>query len=92
MVRPGDGASYVIPMAWIDPAFAKGQLNLLLREWYMHPNGQLPTFDGNFSGVNLPVHVWACWRVYKMKGVRGARGVCGWGRVFKSCCSISRGG
>ena len=73
MVRPVDGASYVIPMARIDPAFAKGQLNLLLRGWYMHPNGQLPAYDGNFSGVNLPVHVWACRRVYKMTGVRGAR-------------------
>src|SRR5258708_24020221 len=43
-------------------------LNLFLREWYMHPNGQIPAYEWNFSDVNPPVHAWACWRVYKMTG------------------------
>jgi hypothetical protein len=55
-------------MALIDPQFAKDQLILLLREWYMHPNGQLPAYEWNFSDVNPPVHAWAAWRVYKIAG------------------------
>jgi hypothetical protein len=61
-----DLAFHMIPMARVDPAFAKGQLELLLREWYMHPNGQMPAYEWNFSDVNPPVHAWACWRVYKI--------------------------
>ena len=57
----------------MDPAFAKEQLILLLREWYMHPNGQLPAYEWAFSDVNPPVHAWACWRVYKKTGPRGRR-------------------
>ncbi len=68
-----DLAFHMIPFARIDPHFAKDQLNLLLREWYMHPNGQIPAYEWNFSDVNPPVHAWACWRVYKMSGARGAR-------------------
>ncbi len=68
-----DLAFHMLPMARVDPAFAKAQLNLLLREWYMHPNGQLPAYEYNFSDVNPPVHAWACWRVYKVTGARGAR-------------------
>ncbi len=68
-----DLAFHMVPMARIDPAFAKAQLNLLLREWYMHPNGQIPAYEWNFSDVNPPVHAWACWRVYKMTGPRGGR-------------------
>jgi len=60
-------------MARVDPHFAKEQLLLLLREWYMHPSGQLPAYEFNFSDVNPPVHAWACWRVYKMTGARGQR-------------------
>jgi hypothetical protein len=78
-----DLAFHMIPMARIDPAFAKGQLNLLLREWYMHPNGQMPAYEWNFSDVNPPVHAWACWRVYKMTGERGARDRVWLGRVFQ---------
>jgi len=78
-----DLAFHMIPMARIDPAFAKGQLNLLLREWYMHPNGQLPAYEWNFSDVNPPVHAWACWRVYKMTGVRGSRDRVWLARVFQ---------
>jgi len=68
-----DLAFHMIPFARIDPRFAKDQLNLLLREWYMNPNGQIPAYEYNFSDVNPPVHAWACWRVYKMSGPRGAR-------------------
>ena len=63
----------MIPFAQIDPDFAKEQLVLLLREWYMHPNGEIPAYEFAFSDVNPPVHAWACWRVYKMTGPRGHR-------------------
>ncbi|HRX82924.1 MAG TPA: glucosidase, partial [Pirellulaceae bacterium] len=59
-----DSAFHLIPFAKIDPYFAKEQAILFLREWYMHPNGQLPAYEWNFSDVNPPVHAWACWRVY----------------------------
>jgi hypothetical protein len=62
-----DLAFHCIPLALIDPEFAKDQLLLLLREWYMHPNGQLPAYEWNFSDVNPPVHAWAVWRVYKIE-------------------------
>jgi hypothetical protein len=68
-----DLAFHMITMASIDPDFAKEQLLLLLREWYMHPNGQIPAYEFSFSDVNPPVHAWACWRVYKMTGERGHR-------------------
>jgi hypothetical protein len=68
-----DLAFHMIPLARIDPAFAKEQLLLFLREWYMHPNGQLPAYEFNLSDVNPPVHAWACWRVYKLTGPRGGR-------------------
>ena len=57
---------HCVTMALIDPEFAKEQLILFLREWYMHPNGQLPAYEWNFSDVNPPVHAWAAWRVYKI--------------------------
>ncbi len=62
-----DLAFQCIPFARIDPDFAKAQLILLLREWYMHPNGQLPACEWQFSDVNPPVHAWAVWRVYKIE-------------------------
>ena len=68
-----DLAFHMIPMAAIDPEFAKAQMLLMLREWYMHPNGQIPAYEFAFSDVNPPVHAWACWRVYKMTGKRGHR-------------------
>ena len=61
-----DLAFHMIPFARIDGQFAKEQLGLLLREWYMHPNGQLPAYEFAFSDVNPPVHAWAAWRVYKI--------------------------
>jgi hypothetical protein len=78
-----DLAFHMIPFARIDPHFAKDQLNLLLREWYMHPNGQIPAYEWNFSDVNPPVHAWACWRVYKMTGARGKRDRLFLARVFQ---------
>jgi Mannosylglycerate hydrolase MGH1-like glycoside hydrolase domain/Glycosyl hydrolase family 63 C-terminal domain len=62
-----DLAFHCIPLALIDPDFAKKQLILLLREWYMHPNGQLPAYEWVFGDVNPPVHAWAAWRVYKIE-------------------------
>jgi hypothetical protein len=56
----------MLPTALIDPQFAKDQLILLTREWYQHPNGQLPAYEWNFSDVNPPVHAWAAWRVFKI--------------------------
>jgi hypothetical protein len=61
-----DSAFHMIPFALIDPDFAKSQLQLFLREWYMHPNGQLPAYEWAFDDVNPPVHAWACWRVYQI--------------------------
>ncbi len=61
-----DLAFHMIPFARIDGKFAKDQLGLLLREWYMHPNGQIPAYEFAFSDVNPPVHAWAAWRVYKI--------------------------
>jgi hypothetical protein len=61
-----DTAFHMIPYALIDPDFAKRQLALFLREWYMHPNGQIPAYEWALSDVNPPVHAWACWRVYKI--------------------------
>jgi len=67
-----DLAFHCIPLAQVDPDFAKEQLVLMLREWYMHPNGQLPAYEWAFGDVNPPVHAWAAWRVYKIeKRIRG---------------------
>src|SRR5437870_7085025 len=68
-----DLAFHMVSFARVDPQFAKEQLLLFLREWYMHPNGQIPAYEFAFSDVNPPVHAWAVWRVYKMTGERGAR-------------------
>ena len=62
-----DLAFHCIPLALVDPEFAKKQLILLLREWYMHPNGQLPAYEWAFGDVNPPVHAWAALRVYKIE-------------------------
>ncbi len=69
-----DLAFHTVPIALIDPDFAKEQLILLLREWYMHPNGQLPAYEWAFGDVNPPVHAWAAWRVYKIDKKRTGRG------------------
>jgi hypothetical protein len=61
-----DLAFHCIPLALLDAEFAKQQLVLLGREWYQHPNGQVPAYEWNFSDVNPPVLAWATWRVYKI--------------------------
>ncbi len=67
-----DLAFHTVALSLVDPDFAKDQLILLLREWYMHPNGQLPAYEWAFGDVNPPVHAWAAWRVYKIeKRIRG---------------------
>lgn len=62
-----DTAFHCIPLAMIDPDFAKKQLDLLTREWYMHPNGQLSAYEWNFGDVNPPVHAWATFRTFKIE-------------------------
>ena len=62
-----DTAFHLIPLVLIDPEFAKNQLILLTREWFMHPNGQIPAYEWNFSDVNPPVHAFAAWRIYKIE-------------------------
>jgi hypothetical protein len=74
-----DLAFHMLPFTKLDPQYAKDQLVLLLREWYMHPNGQIPAYEFAFGDVNPPVHAWSCWRTYKMTGDRGKRD-----RVFLS--------
>jgi len=69
-----DLAFHCVPMALVDAEFAKQQLTLMLREWYMHPNGQLPAYEWAFGDVNPPVHAWAAWRVYKIEKKRTGRG------------------
>lgn len=78
-----DLAFHMVPLARIDPDFAKQQLLLLLREWYMHPNGQIPAYEWAFGDVNPPVHAWAAWRVYKITGAKGNRDRVFLGRVFQ---------
>ncbi|MGL4620839.1 MGH1-like glycoside hydrolase domain-containing protein [Chroococcidiopsis sp.] len=62
-----DLAFHVIPLATIDPDFAKRQMDRLTREWYLHPNGQIPAYEWHFSDVNPPVHAWGTWRVYQIE-------------------------
>ncbi|THH00906.1 hypothetical protein EW026_g1701 [Hermanssonia centrifuga] len=62
-----DTAFHCIPLAVVDPAFAKKQLDLLTREWYMKPDGQIPAYEWNFGDVNPPVHAWATFRVFKIE-------------------------
>lgn len=68
-----DLSFHCITLSLVDSEFAKEQLSLLLREWYMHPNGQLPAYEWALGDVNPPVHAWAAWRVYKIEKKR--RGV-----------------
>jgi hypothetical protein len=68
-----DLAFHTIALALVDPEFAKEQLKLFLREWYMHPNGQIPAYEWALGDVNPPVHAWAAWRVYKIDKKRTGR-------------------
>jgi hypothetical protein len=69
-----DLAFHCIPLALIDPDFAKEQLLLMLREWYMHPNGQIPAYEWAYGDVNPPVHAWAAMRVYQIEKKRTGTG------------------
>ncbi|MGH9492073.1 MAG: MGH1-like glycoside hydrolase domain-containing protein [Terriglobales bacterium] len=69
-----DLAFHCVPLALVDPEFAKEQLTLMLREWYMHPNGQLSAYEWAFGDVNPPVHAWAALRVYKIEKKRRGHG------------------
>jgi hypothetical protein len=70
-----DSAFHCLPLALVDPEFAKQQLVLFGREWYTHPNGQIPAYEWNFGDVNPPVHAWATWRVFQIdKRHRGDAG------------------
>ena len=69
-----DLAFHTVAFALIDPGFAKNQLILLAREWYMHPNGQLPAYEWAFGDVNPPVHAWAALRVYQIEQKEHGRG------------------
>jgi len=62
-----DLAFHCIPLALVDPDFAKTQLDVIVREWYQHPNGQIPAYEWNFGDVNPPVLAWAAWRVYQIE-------------------------
>jgi hypothetical protein len=79
-----DLAFHCVPLALVDCEFAKQQLVLMTREWYMHPNGQLPAYEWAFGDVNPPVHAWAAWRVYKIdKKRRGAGDRAFLARIFQ---------
>jgi hypothetical protein len=69
-----DLAFHCIPLALVDPDFAKEQLILMLREWYMHPNGQIPAYEWALGDVNPPVHAWAALRVYRIEKKRRGTG------------------
>ncbi|HZE84630.1 MAG TPA: glucosidase, partial [Puia sp.] len=69
-----DLAFHCVPLSMVDPKFAKEQLILFLREWYMHPNGQLPAYEWAFSDVNPPVHAWSCLQVYKIDKAKTGKG------------------
>jgi len=78
-----DLAFHMVTFALFDIDFAKEQLLMFLREWYMHPNGCLPAYEFNFGDVNPPVHAWACWKVYKMTGSEGERDTAWLAKVFQ---------
>ena len=69
-----DLAFHCVALAIVDSDFAKEQLLLMTREWYMHPNGQLPAYEWALGDVNPPVHAWAAWRVYKVEMKRRGEG------------------
>jgi Glycosyl hydrolase family 63 C-terminal domain len=69
-----DLAFHCIPLALVDPHFAKGQLDTVVREWYQHPNGQLPAYEWNFGDVNPPVVGWAAWRVFQIERKQTGQG------------------
>lgn len=77
-----DLAFHVLPLTLVDPWFGKEQLRLMLRERYMHPNGQIPAYEWNFGDVNPPVHAWATMFAYRMEKIAAGEGDREW---LKSC-------
>jgi hypothetical protein len=69
-----DLAFHCIPLALVDPHFAKEQLDIIVREWYQHPNGQVPAYEWNFGDVNPPVLAWASYRVYQIERKQTGKG------------------
>jgi hypothetical protein len=69
-----DLAFHCLPLALVDPCFAKVQLDIIAREWYQHPNGEIPAYEWNFSDVNPPVIAWAAWRVYQIERKQTGKG------------------
>jgi hypothetical protein len=69
-----DLAFHCIPLALVDPCFAKTQLDIIVREWYQHPNGQIPAYEWNFGDVNPPVLAWAAWRIYQIERKQTGKG------------------
>ncbi|MEP6604130.1 MAG: glucosidase [Spartobacteria bacterium] len=69
-----DLAFHCIPLALVDPHFAKGQIDIIVREWFQHPNGKIPAYEWNFDDVNPPVLAWAAWRVYQIERKQTGRG------------------
>jgi hypothetical protein len=69
-----DLAFHCIPLALVDPHFAKVQLDVIVREWYQHPNGQVPAYEWNFGDVNPPVLAWAAWRVFQIERKQTGQG------------------
>ena len=69
-----DLAFHCIPLALVDVQFAKAQLDLIVREWYQHPNGKIPAYEWNFDDVNPPVLAWAAWRVYQIERKKTGKG------------------
>jgi hypothetical protein len=81
-MRHGTSPFKSFVLALVDVDFAKQQLELVLRERYLHPNGQIPAYEWNFSDVNPPVHMWAVMYVYQLDKIHKGRGDVGW---LKSC-------
>jgi Glycosyl hydrolase family 63 C-terminal domain len=69
-----DLAFHCIPLALVDPHFAKTQLDIIVREWYQHPNGKIPAYEWNFDDVNPPVLMWAAWRIYQIERKQTGKG------------------
>ena len=69
-----DLAFHCIPLALVDPHFAKTQLDVIVREWYQHPNGKIPAYEWNFDDVNPPVLMWAAWRIYQIERKQTGKG------------------
>ena len=88
-----DLAFHVLALTLVDPDFGKQQLDLMLRERYIHPSGQIPAYEWNFGDVNPPVHAWATIFTYRLEKNAAAPAISsGSSARSTSCCSISPGG